>query len=115
MESSMEDRAYMDSLFVAGEVPKDVQHSVRLQSYFNQADKIIECAQWSLIVEPSQLSRTRHALPEHPTAWLTSSVVSAVPVLRRKKRTISSKRCIESAAPSIPFKLLKPDRSSSPS
>lgn len=99
MESSMEDRAYMDSLFVAGEVPKDVQHSVRLQSYFNQADKIIECAQWSLIVEPSQLSRTRHALPEPPTAWLTSSaVVSAVPVLRRKKRTISSKRSCSSSS-----------------
>jgi hypothetical protein len=39
----MEDsKAYMDSLFVAGEVPKTVHHSVRLQSYFAQLDKIIE-------------------------------------------------------------------------
>ena len=65
MESSMEDRAYMDSLFVAGEVPKVVQHSVRLQTYFNKLDKIIECAQF-LFEKPSKLSPTRHGPPKRP-------------------------------------------------
>lgn len=41
----MDDKAYMESLFVAGEVPKGVLHSVRLQSYFKQLEKILECAQ----------------------------------------------------------------------
>jgi hypothetical protein len=56
-DRAAEERAYMDSLFVAGNVPKDVQHSVRLQSYFNQLDKIIECDQLSVVAPASCLSR----------------------------------------------------------
>ena len=56
--SSTDDRAYMDSLFAAGEVPKTVQHSVRLQTYFNQLDKLLECAQLLAMTSNTQSPST---------------------------------------------------------
>ena len=75
----------MDSLFVAGNVPKDVQHSLRLQRYFNQLDKIIECAQLSVLASASCLWRETTSIQVPLHAQLLTRCVCRAGIAAQKE------------------------------